>query len=56
MYKVRIYSTVGRVREFNVKSYDYAIERINHYMNNWKFFLDATLAYFNGEFWEEVCI
>lgn len=54
MYMIRIYATVGGCRQFNVAHYEYAIQRINHYRNNWPFFKFATLAFFNGEFWEEL--
>ena len=54
MYMIRIYDTLNRCREFRVKHYEYAVERINHYKYNWPFYDFATLAYFNGEFWEEL--
>ena len=54
MYMFRIYSTIGSCREIMVTSYDFAIERINHYKNNWKFFNFATLAHFDGVCWIEI--
>lgn len=56
MYKVRIFTTTGRVREFTVTHYDYALERVEHYRNNYRLFDDAVVLYFNGVCWEEVAV
>lgn len=54
MYKIRIFTTTGRCREFNVKDYDYAIERIESYKNNYKLYSFHTLSYFDGACWVEL--
>lgn len=56
MYMFRIYATTGGCREITVRSYDYAISRIEHYRKNWPFFEFATLAEFNGVCWVELPI
>ena len=53
MYRVRIHTTAGTCREFKVEHYDYALERIEHYRNNWALFKFATLAVFD-ECWIEI--
>lgn len=54
MYMFRIHSTTGHCKEVRVKSYEFAIKRINHYRNNWQYFKAATLAYFDGVSWCEI--
>lgn len=60
MYMLKIYATITDENGYNkcrvqkYASYDFALERLEHFRKNWKFFSFATLAYFNGEFWEEI--
>lgn len=54
MYMFRIYDIFGGCRQIKVKSYDFAIERINHYKNDWKLFKFATLSHFDGLCWLEI--
>ena len=53
-YKCKIFTHTGLCKEFRVATYDFAIERINHFRNNWEHYYFATLVYFDGVCWIEL--